>query len=84
MSTALQLQEMIVLYQGKKRPFSPLLKIGCKLSVHLPVPHDDDDDDVYHDDDGVDNNNHLPGAHVFTSFLECVTSSSLQLNHLLI
>merc|ERR1719447_385641 len=24
----------------------------------------------------------LPGAHVFTSFLECVTSSSLQLNHL--
>ena len=44
----------------------------------------DDDDDVYHDDDGVDNNNHLPGAHVFTSFLECVTSSSLQLNHLLI
>ena len=40
MSTALQLQEMIVLYQGKKVPFSPLLKIGCKLSVHLPVPHD--------------------------------------------
>ena len=41
-------------------------------------------DDVYYDDDDVDNNNHLPGAHVFTSFLECVTSSSLQLNHLLI
>ena len=51
---------------------------------YLSTYHDDDGDDVFYDDDDVDNNNHLPGAHVFTSFLECVTSSSLQLNHLLI
>ena len=49
-------RKLIVLSWGRKVPFSPLLKIGCKISVHLPVAHDDDDDDVYHDDDDVDNN----------------------------